>query len=44
MSFVMTEEQRMAVDGLRKLLDNEIEPEFREHGEGPVPRQSLRWG
>ena len=42
MSFTMTEEQRMAVDGLRKLLDNQIEPEFREHGEGHIPRQKMQ--
>ena len=42
MSFAMSEEQRMAVDGLRKLLDNEIEPEFRAHGEGHIPKQKMR--
>ena len=30
MSFAMTEEQRMAVDGLRRYLDDVIEPEFEE--------------
>lgn len=42
MSFQMTEEQRMAVDGLRKLLDKEIEPEFIAHGEGFIPREKMQ--
>jgi len=41
MSFQMTEEQQMAVDGLRKFLDNEIEPEFMAHGEGFIPREKM---
>ena len=31
MTFRMTEEQQLAVDGLRKFLDNEIEPEIRDY-------------
>ena len=42
MSFEMTEEQRMAVDGLRRFLDEVIEPEFREHGEGFIPRDKMQ--
>ena len=42
MSFLMTEEQRMAVDGLRKFLDKEIEPEFMAHGEGHIPREKMQ--
>ncbi|WP_339673952.1 acyl-CoA dehydrogenase family protein [uncultured Zhongshania sp.] len=41
MSFQMTEEQRAATDGLRKLLDNVIEPEFLAHGEGFIPREKM---
>ena len=44
MSFEMTEEQRMAVDGLRRFLDEVIEPEFREHGDGFIPRTKCRPG
>ena len=33
MTYAMTEEQQMAVDGLRRFLDEVIEPEFIEHGE-----------
>jgi alkylation response protein AidB-like acyl-CoA dehydrogenase len=42
MSFAMTEEQRMAVDGLRRYLDDVIEPEFLEHGEGFIPREKMQ--
>jgi alkylation response protein AidB-like acyl-CoA dehydrogenase len=42
MSFAMTEEQRMAVDGLRRYLDDVIEPEFRAHGEGFIPREKMQ--
>ena len=42
MSFEMTEEQRMAVDGLRRFLDEVIEPEFREHGDGFIPRDKMQ--
>lgn len=41
MSFQMTEEQRMAVDGLRKFLDDVIEPAFIAHGEGFIPREKM---
>ena len=37
-----TEEQSMAVDGLRRFLDKEIEPEFRIHGEGKIPREKMQ--
>jgi len=44
MSFQMTEEQRMATDGLRKFLDKKIEPEFIAHGEGRISKeQMLKW-
>ena len=42
MSFAMNEEQRMAVDGLRRYLDDVIEPEYREHGEGFIPREKMQ--
>ena len=41
MSFQMTEQQQLAVDGLRKLLDKEIEPEFLAHGEGFIPKEKM---
>ena len=41
MSFQMSEQQQLAVDGLRKLLDKEIEPEFLAHGEGPIPKEMM---
>ena len=37
MSFAMTEEQRMAVDYLRKFLDEKIEPEFMIESFMPPP-------
>ena len=42
MSFAMTEEQRMAVDGLRRYLDDVIEPEFLAHGDGFIPREKMQ--
>lgn len=42
MSFQMTEEQQMAVDGLRKFLDNEIEPQYLAHGEGFIPKEKMK--
>ena len=38
----MNEEQRMAVDGLRRYLDEVIEPEFMEHGDGFIPREKMQ--
>ena len=42
MDFEYTEEQRMAIDGLRKLLENEIEPSYLEHGEAFIPREKMQ--
>jgi alkylation response protein AidB-like acyl-CoA dehydrogenase len=42
MNFAMNEEQRMAVDGLRRYLDDVIEPEFLAHGEGFIPREKMQ--
>ena len=44
MSFAMNEEQRMAVDGLRRYLDDVIEPEFRAHGEGSSHEKRCKSG
>lgn len=42
MSLLMTEEQKLATEGLRKFLDNEIEPKLRAHGEGFIPKEMLK--
>lgn len=42
MIFTASEEQRMAIDGIRKLLDNQIEPEFIAHGDGFIPRKKMQ--
>jgi alkylation response protein AidB-like acyl-CoA dehydrogenase len=42
MGFEMTEEQGMAVDGLRRFLDEVIEPEFLAHGDGFIPREKMQ--
>jgi len=42
MSFQMNEEQRMAVDGLHKFLDKEIEPAFKAHGDGFIPKEKMQ--
>jgi len=36
-----TEEQQMAVDGLRRYLDAELEPALKKHGERFIPRQTM---
>ena len=41
MSFQMTEEQKLATEGLRKFLDEVIEPEYLAHGEGFIPREKM---
>ena len=44
MNFQRTEEQQMIIGNLRKFLDVEIEPAFRKHGEGFIPREKMqRW-
>lgn len=40
--FQRTEEQVMAVDNLRRFLDEKMEPEVRTHGEGEFPREKLQ--
>lgn len=42
MTMLMTEEQRMATDGLRKVLDAEIEPKLRAHGEKSIPKEMMK--
>lgn len=42
MSFLMTEEQRLAVDGLRKFLDNEIEPIVQEYRDKFIPKEKMK--
>jgi alkylation response protein AidB-like acyl-CoA dehydrogenase len=42
MGFVFrTEEQQMAVDGLRRYLDAEVEPVLKKHGEDFIPREMM---
>ena len=42
MNFQRSEEQQMIIENLRKYLDSEIEPAFREHGEGFIPREKMQ--
>lgn len=42
MDYQMTEDQRMAVDGLRKFLDAVIEPEFIAHGDSEIPKEKMK--
>ncbi len=42
MSFEMNEDQRLAVDGLRRYLDDVIEPAFLAHGEGHIDREQMQ--
>lgn len=44
MEFQPGEEQRMAVESVRRFLDDKLEPEIRGHGPGFIPRQLMqRW-
>ncbi len=42
MSFLKTEEQQMAVDGLRKFLDSEIEPIVNEYRDKFIPTEKMK--
>jgi len=42
MKFMKTEEQQMAVDGLRKFLDHEIEPIVSEYRDKFIPRDKMQ--
>lgn len=42
MDFSLSTEQQMVIDSLRKYLDNELEPEFRAHGEGHIAREQMQ--
>ncbi|MCI2286241.1 hypothetical protein L3081_25940 [Colwellia sp. MSW7] len=44
MSFLMTEEQKMATEGLRKFLNKEIKPQLEAHGEGHFSKEQLQGG
>lgn len=37
-----SEDQQLAVDNLRRFLDRKVEPEFRAHAEGPIPREVMK--
>src|SRR5262249_26516655 len=42
MGFVFrTEEQQMAVDSLRRYLDEQLEPALKKHGEKFIPREMM---
>jgi alkylation response protein AidB-like acyl-CoA dehydrogenase len=42
MNFEPTDEQRLAVESLRKFLDTQVEPAITAHGEGKVPKEQVR--
>ena len=42
MDFAYSDEQQMLIESLRKYLDAEIEPAFRQHGDGFIPRPLLQ--
>lgn len=42
MDFNYSEEQQAIIDSLRKYLDNELEPAFRNHGEAFIPREKMQ--
>ncbi|MGB0954526.1 MAG: acyl-CoA dehydrogenase family protein [Panacagrimonas sp.] len=42
MSVLMTEEQQLAADGIRKLMRERIEPEFLAYREQAIPRQQMQ--
>lgn len=42
MSLQMTEEQRMATEGVRRLMREQIEPEFLAYQEKSIPRQQMQ--
>lgn len=39
---IMTEEQRLATEGLRKFLNNEVEPKLAAHGEQFIPKDMMK--
>lgn len=44
MDFLPSDEQRMAVESVRRFLDDKLEPEIRAHGPGFIPRDLMqRW-
>ena len=42
MDFLPGDEQRMAVESVRRFLDDKLEPEIRAHGPGFIPRDLMR--
>lgn len=42
MDFTRTDEQQLLVESLRRYLDAEVEPAFRAHGEGFIPRDAMQ--
>ena len=42
MSFQLTDGERLATESLRKFLRQEIEPQYRAHGEGFIPREQMQ--
>ncbi|TXS93060.1 acyl-CoA dehydrogenase [Parahaliea maris] len=42
MNFSLSEEQKMVIESLRRFLDAEIEPQFRAHGDGFIPREKMQ--
>lgn len=37
-----SEDQQLAIDSLRRFLDQEVEPQFRAHGDGPIQRELMQ--
>ena len=42
MNFELSDEQRMAVETVRRFLDNKLEPEIRRHGERFIPKPLMK--
>src|SRR3974390_2567005 len=42
MNLELTDEQRLAIESLRKFLDTELEPAITAHGESKVPKEQMR--
>ncbi len=38
MNFDLTDDQKLATEGIRRFLDDKLEPKIRRHGEGPIPK------
>lgn len=42
MNFALTDEQKMAVDSVRRFLDERLEPEIRSHGDTFIPKALMQ--